>query len=84
MQWRLQPDVVDGTKVNRLSSEGKSPNSRLICLHVPVTLYSMLGFERSNVWTTVIGSKKTMSGNKDNSCSSLHVQLTVCIHLTIQ
>jgi len=44
-----------------------------------------VGFEQNIFWTNVTGSnKKTMLANKDNPCSSLHVQLTVRIHLTIQ
>jgi len=48
-------------------------------------MYKMLGFEKKSssglLWQA---ATKTMLANKDNSCNSLYVQLTVRIHLTIQ
>jgi len=55
-----------------------------MCLLVLLTSYSTLGLEKHFLDYTVTESNKTMLANKGNSRSSLHVQLTVHIHLTIQ
>jgi len=57
-QWRLQPNAVEGKEGRCCHWGGNSPNNELICLLVPVTLYSMLGFEENIFWTTVTGSNK--------------------------
>jgi len=41
-----------------------------ICLLVPVTLYSMQGFEKNIFWTTVTRSKETTLANKDTSANT--------------
>jgi len=47
-----------GSKGARLALGGKSPNKELICLLVPVTLYSTLCFKKEHFYTTVTGSNK--------------------------
>jgi len=50
-----------------------------------VTLYTTVGsFEKHFLDNYSSKQQNTMLANKDNSCSSLYVQLTVHIYLTIQ
>ena len=85
--WRLQPDAVGGQRGPSCHFGGKSPNNGLICLLVSITLYSTLGYSsllKIFSWLLWQDATQTMLANKDNSCSSLYVQLTVRMHLTIQ
>ena len=73
-EWRLRPDAVGRQRRPRLSSGGKSPNNRLICLLVLVTLCIM------NTWTFLDycdrKQQKTTLANKDNSRSILNYSKT--------
>ena len=55
---------------------GKSPINELICLLVPVTLYSIIGFKEIIFWNTVT---KTMSLYIDNSCRNFTCT-TCCVY----
>ena len=57
-----------------------------MCLLVPVTLHSIRNAIGFNNISGLLRQEvtKTMHASKDNSCSSLNVQVTVRIHLTIQ
>ena len=76
--WQLQPNAVEVTRVAGCHRKGKSPipNNGLICLLVSVTLCSMLLKKTFSglLWQQ---ATKTKIANKDNSCSSVDVQLTM-------
>ena len=63
---------------------GKIPNNGLICLLVPVTVYSTLGIEKYflDYYGTAESNKNKLFANKDNPCSSSYIYSLLCVFVT--